>query len=137
VEDVTTPGLSPFVYSTEVKTSYGSLRGFRLAKAGRSPVVKITAAFQNEFIGDRINNPGGSGYGNGSFTSGAFVNLFSVLGDTRAVTLGLYLSQTNQAVVYAQPYADRTRVFLRRDHQSRQKLGFGIAGPRLLRWAWG
>jgi len=96
-----------------VTGSQGSddLRGFRLAKPGRSPVQRVTVAFEHVFSGSRATIPAGVGYATGAFSSAGAISLRTVLGDGQATTLALNLSQTNQAVVFAQPYPDKTESF--------------------------
>jgi len=88
-----------------------SLKGFRLAKAGRSTSKLLTVTLANDVPGDRVTTPGGSGYATGTLSSTGLLSLKGFLGDGQAATLSLNLSQTNQAVVFAQPYADRSESF--------------------------
>ena len=89
-------------------TGIGTARGFRLAKAGRSPVQKVTVALENVVPGSRtatpVPTPGGHGYATGSLAGTGLLSLKGALGDTQPLTTSLRLSQTNQAVVFVQPY---------------------------------
>lgn len=89
--------------ATPSSTSIGTARGFRLAKAGREPRLAITVALQNGLAGNRTSTPGGQGYATGSLKSG-LINLTGALGDGAALSAGLNLSQTDQTVVFLQPY---------------------------------
>jgi hypothetical protein len=89
----------------------GTLRGFRLAKSGRVPRQPCTVTFETAALGDRVNTPGGTGHATGAVSSGAVLALSGVLGDAQALVAGLNLSQTNQAVVFAQPYRDKSASF--------------------------
>jgi len=93
---------------TPVTTGIGDARGFRLARAGRSPVQRVTVALENVVPGSRtatpVPTPGGHGYATGSLAGTGLLSLRGALGDTQALTTSLRLSQTNQAVVFVQPY---------------------------------
>jgi uncharacterized repeat protein (TIGR02543 family) len=83
----------------------GDSRGFRLANAGREPRFPVTIALQNAVAGNRTNQPGGQGYATGSFNPRSNqMQLTGALGDAQALTAGLNISQTRQAVVFLQPY---------------------------------
>jgi hypothetical protein len=88
-----------------------TLRGFRLAKTGRSPVQRVTVAWENDAEGDRTTTPGGTGYATGTLAATGLLPLAAVLGDGQRATLALNLSQTHQAVAFAQPYADKAASF--------------------------
>jgi hypothetical protein len=93
---------------TPITTGIGAARGFRLAKAGRAPVQKVTVALENVVPGSRtatpLPTPGGHGSATGALAGTGLLSLKGVLGDTQALTTSLRLSQTNQAVVFVQPY---------------------------------
>jgi uncharacterized repeat protein (TIGR02543 family) len=89
--------------ATPSSTDIGTARGFRLAKAGREPRLAITVALQNAVAGNRTSTPGGQGWATGSLKSG-LINLTGALGDGVALSAGLNLSQTDQAVFFLQPY---------------------------------
>ena len=88
-----------------------TIRGFRLAKAGRAPTQAVTVEFQNDVAGDRVTTPGGTGYATGKASSKGQLRLKGLLGDAQKLSATFLLSQTNQAVVFVQPYKDKTASF--------------------------
>ncbi|RFC49204.1 MAG: hypothetical protein DVB23_000252 [Verrucomicrobia bacterium] len=90
--------------ATPSTTSLGTSRGFRLAKSGRAPRFPVTVALENAQPGNRTGTPGGQGYATGALVSSGLLNLSGALGDAQPLTAGLNLSQTEQAVVFVQPY---------------------------------
>jgi predicted outer membrane repeat protein len=89
-----------------------TLRGFRLAKAGRAAKQPVTIALENVIPGDRTSTPAGIGYATGSASASGILPLKGLLGDAQPFTASLCLSQTNQAVVFVQPYKDKSVSFL-------------------------
>jgi hypothetical protein len=83
-------------------------RGSRLAKSGIAPKQAVTMALGNVVPGDRINTPAGTGYARGSVATTGSISLAGVLGDGQAFTTAPGLSETNQAVLWFQPYKDKT-----------------------------
>lgn len=85
-------------------------RGFRLARTSRIPSgnPQITLTLPPTIPGDRVSTPGGIGHARGRVTSTALVSLAGQLGDAQPFTTSLSLSQTNQAVVWMTPYANKT-----------------------------
>ncbi|MCP5541199.1 MAG: hypothetical protein H7A53_06180 [Akkermansiaceae bacterium] len=88
-------------------------RGFRLARRGRVPGgnPRVTTAFDLQTPGDRVNRPAGIGWTSGLVKANALVTLKGQLGDARKVSMGLNLSQTDQAVVWIAPYRNKTSFF--------------------------
>jgi hypothetical protein len=97
---------SDLVTGEEDAGSTNTARGFRLARTARIPgwSPRLTLALTPSSPGDRTTIPGGTGWAAGSLNSGAFATVRGQLGDAQPLTLGLNLSQTNQAVVWASPY---------------------------------
>jgi hypothetical protein len=71
----------------------------------------VTVAFNNNFVANRTTTPGGTGFASGALSSAGLLTLRGQLGDATALTTGLNLSQTNQAVVFVQPYTDKVSSF--------------------------
>jgi len=86
-----------------------TLRGFRLAKAGRTPVAtqKVTMALVNATLGDGINVPAGTGTLSGTVDGKGLVKLAGFTGDAQAFTGAFTLTQTNQVVFWVQPYKNK------------------------------
>lgn len=89
-----------------------TLRGFRLAKPGRVPLQRVTVALTPTVPGDRTTTPGGTGYASGALNAKGQLPLVTVLGDGQAASIALLLSQTNQAVVWSQPYKEKLNSFV-------------------------
>jgi hypothetical protein len=106
--DFTVSQISDLVIGTQ---SANTLRGFRLAKAGRVPRQPCTVVWETAAPGDRVTTPGGVGHATASVRSGALLALSGVLGDAQPLVASVNLSQTNQAVLFAQPYQDKTTSF--------------------------
>jgi len=87
-----------------------TLRGFRLVNPGRGASQRVTLALQGP-TGDPEQIPGGTGHATGTATVSGTLPLKGQLGDAQAFTTSLNLSVTNQAVVFVQPYADKTGSF--------------------------
>ncbi|MCB1062372.1 MAG: hypothetical protein KDN20_05545 [Verrucomicrobiae bacterium] len=88
-----------------------TLRGFRLAKPGRMPRQPVTVALENDVAGDRVSDPAGTGFARGSANGRGKLPLLVFLGDCQRFATTLCLSQTNQSVVFVQPYPDKTESF--------------------------
>jgi hypothetical protein len=90
-----------------------TLRGFRLAKPGRSPNRSVTIAFETNPLEsvDGIAKPAGSGFATGTLNGTGLLSVRGLLGDGQPVMAALDLSQTNQAVVFIQPYPDKLASF--------------------------
>ncbi|MBL9153747.1 MAG: choice-of-anchor I family protein, partial [Verrucomicrobiales bacterium] len=86
-----------------------TLRGFRLAKVGRRPASTrtINVALVNTVPGNGVNVPGGTGYLTGTVDVNGLVRVTGFTGDGKAVAGAFDLSQTNQTVVWMQPYLDK------------------------------
>jgi hypothetical protein len=93
-------------------TGLATARGFRLAKAGRSLARSVTVALSNNVASvNRTITPGGTGFASGTLSAAGLLTLRGQLGDATTLTTGLNLSQTNQAVVFVQPYTDKVSSF--------------------------
>jgi hypothetical protein len=90
-----------------------TLRGFRLIKPGREPRVPVTAAFHTAMSDpiDRAVLPAGIGHATGTADGRGLLPLRGMLGDAQPFTSALMVSQTNQAVVFLQPYRDKASSF--------------------------
>jgi hypothetical protein len=86
-----------------------TVRGFRLVKPDRSQPQRMTCEFHTP--GDRVNTPGGHGFGTGALNANGLLSVSGSLGDGQPFTLALNLSQTNQAVIFLQPYAVKSTSF--------------------------
>jgi hypothetical protein len=89
-----------------------TLRGFRLARPGRAPRQAVTVAFSHSSGGRSAATPAGYGFATGSASGTASLSLKGSLGDAQAFTTALAVSHANQAVVWIQPYKDKTQSFL-------------------------
>ena len=87
-----------------------ALRGFRLVNPGRGASQRVTLALEGP-AGDPATIPGGIGYATGTATVAGTIPLKGMLGDAQAFTTTLNLSVTKQAVVFVQPYTDKTGSF--------------------------
>jgi hypothetical protein len=90
-----------------------TLRGFRLIKPGREPRVPVTVAFHTSLSDpiDRAVLPAGIGHATGTGDGRGLLSFRGVLGDAQSFTGALMVSQTNQAVVFLQPYRDKSSSF--------------------------
>jgi 2',3'-cyclic-nucleotide 2'-phosphodiesterase (5'-nucleotidase family) len=90
----------------------GNLRGFRLVNFGGSPPdVRRLNAVLDAGEQDGVVYPAGLGWLKGTVSKTGAVNLRGQLGDSQAVTLAARLSVTGQALVWAQPYRNKTESF--------------------------
>lgn len=86
-----------------------SLRGFRLSKPGRTPVItrNITVVLTNTLDGDGVAVPAGTGSLSGTVDAKGLVKVAGFAGDAQPITAAFDLSQTNQAIVWLQPYKNK------------------------------
>jgi hypothetical protein len=91
-------------------TNVNTLRGFRTSKPGRRPEVtrRLTVALNPQFDGDGINLPAGTGTLAGTVDTAGVIRVTGFTGDAQALSLAMDLSQTNQCVLYVQPYRLKT-----------------------------
>lgn len=86
-------------------------RGFIMVRPGREPKLRVTVALENADDGDGLTTPGGAGSATGIANGAGLLPLKGVLGDAQSFTTSLLISQTNQSIVFIQPYADKTKSF--------------------------
>jgi hypothetical protein len=89
-----------------------TLRGFRASKSGRAPeaIRRVTVAMNNTAnpAPDGVLVPAGTGTLSGTVDTVGVVRLTGFTGDALPLSVALDLSQTNQCVFWAQPYANKT-----------------------------
>lgn len=104
--DATTP-LVTGTYANGAES--GSGRGFRLVDRSSSvPLTQKLTMLLDAGEQDGVAYPAGLGWARGSARVTGSVSLSGSLGDGQAVKLGLKLSRTGQAVVWSQPYRNKT-----------------------------
>jgi hypothetical protein len=101
---------TPLVAGTYVSgTENGNGRGFRLVDRSTSvPVTQKLTMMLDAGVQDGVAYPAGVGWARGSAGVTGTVNLSGSLGDAQALSLGLRLSRTGQAIVWSQPYRNKT-----------------------------
>lgn len=104
--DATTP-LVQATYLSGVES--GSGRGFRLVDRSSSvPLTQKLTMTLDAGVQDGVAYPAGIGWAKGSAGVTGTVSMSGSLGDAQSVRLGLKLSRTGQAVVWSQPYRNKT-----------------------------
>jgi hypothetical protein len=101
---------TPLVAGTYVSgTENGNGRGFRLVDRSTSvPVTQKLTMMLDAGAQDGVAYPAGVGWARGSAGVTGTVSLSGSLGDAQALSLGLKLSRTGQAIVWSQPYRNKT-----------------------------
>ncbi|MCB1089350.1 MAG: hypothetical protein KDM63_20095, partial [Verrucomicrobiae bacterium] len=86
-----------------------ALRGFRLANSGRTPnaTQSATIALRNPASADGVTLPAGVGTLSGTIDPKGVVKLLGFTGDAQALSIASRLSQTNQAILWTQPYKNK------------------------------
>jgi hypothetical protein len=87
----------------------GDVSGFRLASLGGSPptVRKLTLAL-DAGVQNGVDYPAGFGWAKGTVSNRGAVLLKGQLGDAQSVTMTAQLGVTGQALVWVQPYRNKT-----------------------------
>ena len=101
---------TPMVAGTYVNgTENGNGRGFRLVDRSTSvPVTQKLTMILDAGAQDGVAYPAGVGWARGSAGVTGSVSLSGSLGDAQSVSLGLKLSRTGQAILWSQPYRNKT-----------------------------
>jgi len=86
----------------------GSLRGFRLTSGAENPPANLPCTLvMDAGVQDGIDVPAGLGWAKGTINRQGSGSMSGQLGDGTAAAITLHLSATGQAVLWAQPYANR------------------------------
>jgi 2',3'-cyclic-nucleotide 2'-phosphodiesterase (5'-nucleotidase family) len=101
---------TPLVAGTYVSgTENGNGRGFRLVDRSSSvPMTQKLTMMLDAGAQDGVAYPAGVGWARGSAGVTGSVNLSGSLGDAQTLSLGLMLSRTGQAIVWSQPYRNKS-----------------------------
>ena len=91
----------------------GGLSGFRVVNFGGSPpdVRRLTTVL-DAGAQDGVDYPAGFGWARGSVNRSGAVNLRGQLGDAQALAVTARLSATGQALIWSQPYREKTVSFI-------------------------
>ncbi len=90
----------------------GLLRGFRLVNFGGSPPeVKRLTTTLDAGPQDGVNYPAGLGWTKGTVNKSGALNLRGQLGDAQALALTTRLGATGQALIWSQPYRNKSASF--------------------------
>ena len=92
----------------EGDSSFGKIKGFRLAKAGEFPAVTTTMTIlfdHGDHDGFAI--PAGYGFATGSITPTGTIALTGQLGDSQPLRTSMRLGATGQAILWIKPHKNR------------------------------
>ncbi len=86
----------------------GALEGFKMVDSLTSASMPILYNLvMNQGTLDALDKPAGNGWASGSFAKSGIGTFKGMLGDATACTFPLRLSLTGQAILWAQPYANK------------------------------